>query len=250
MSKGTKDRAAAKRIVAQQKAREKRRAVTLWTSVAVVAVLVIAGLIGWAVLAGQENDNAGELTVPPAAVDDGTAFAVGDGPVKVDVYEDFMCPVCGEFEKTSGATLKQMIAAKRVTVQYHPISILDRASNGTEYSTRSAAASAAAAQGGKFVEYHQALFDNQPAEGSDGLTNAKLIELGKSVGLTDAAFADAITGKTYWAWAAKVTETASSRGVTGTPTVMINDAKIQEANGAPPSPATLEKNVAAAAAAG
>ena len=247
MSKGSKDRTAAKRIVAQQKAREKRRAVTLWTSVGVVVVLVIAGLIGWAVLSGQENDNAGKLTTPAAAVDDGTAFAVGDGPVKVDVYEDFMCPICHEFEDSSGATLKQMIAAKRVTVQYHPISILDRASNGTEYSTRSAAASAAAAEGGKFSEYHQVLFDNQPAEGSDGLTNAKLIELGKSVGLTDAKFADAITGKTYWAWVAKVTDTASSRGVTGTPTVMINGQKVAEANGSPPSPATLEAKVAAAA---
>ncbi len=247
MSKGTKDRATAKRIVAQQKAREKRRAVTLWTSVAVVAVLVIAGLIGWGVLAGQENDNADKLTVPASAVNDGTAFAVGSGPVKVDVYEDFMCPVCGEFEQTSGAALKQMIAANRVTVQYHPISILDRFSNGTQFSTRAAAATAAAAEGGKFVEYHQVLFDNQPAEGSDGLTNAKLIELGKSVGLTDAKFADAISGKTYWAWVAKATDTASSRGVTGTPTVMINGQKVEEANGSPPGPATLEAKVAAAA---
>lgn len=247
MSKGTKDRTAAKRIVAQQKAREKRRTVTLWTSVAVVAVLVIAGLLGWGTLAGQENDNAGKLTVPPAAVDDGTAFAFGTGPVKVDVYEDFLCPICHEFEDSSGEALKQMVAANRVTVQYHPISILDRASNGTEYSTRSAAASAAAAAGGKFVEYHKVLFDNQPAEGSDGLTDAKLIELGKSVGLTDTAFAEAITGKTYWAWVAKATDTASSRGVTGTPTVMINGQKIAEANGSPPSPATLEAKVAAAA---
>ena len=112
-----------------------------------------------------------------------------------------------------------MSRPSKVTVQYHPIAILDRASNGTEYSTRAAAASAAAAEGGKFAEYHQVLFANQPAENSDGLTNAKLIELGKSVGLTDAEFADAVTGKTYWAWAAKVTDTASSRGVTGTPTV-------------------------------
>ena len=32
MSKGTKERAAARRIVEQQKARERRRAVTLWTT--------------------------------------------------------------------------------------------------------------------------------------------------------------------------------------------------------------------------
>ena len=54
------------------------------------------------------------------------------------------------------------------------------------------------------------LYANQPAEGSDGLSNAKLIELGKSVGLTGSDFADAVNQGTYDAWADKVTETFSS----------------------------------------
>ena len=82
MSKGTKDRAAARRIVEQQKARERRRSVTLWTTVTVVAVLIIAGLIGWGVLAGQDDDTAGNVVVPSTATDGGTAFAAGSGPVK------------------------------------------------------------------------------------------------------------------------------------------------------------------------
>lgn len=232
----------AKRIVAEQRARERRRTVTLWTSVGVVLVLVIAGMIGWSVMAGQDEDNAGKLTVPPAAVDDGTAFAVGRGPVKIDIYEDFMCPICGQFEAQSGAALEQLVSAGKATVQYHPIAILDRESNGTQYSTRSAAAAAAAAQGGKFSAYHKVLFANQPAEGSDGLTDAKLIELGRSVGLTDQAFADAVTGKTYWAWATKVTEQASARGVTGTPTVLVAGQKLDN-----PTAAALTQAVGAAA---
>ena len=66
MSKG-RDRGAAKRIVAQQRAAEKRRTVTLWTTVAVVAVLVAAGLVGWAALAGQDDRT---VTTPAAAVDE------------------------------------------------------------------------------------------------------------------------------------------------------------------------------------
>jgi protein-disulfide isomerase len=246
MSKGGRDRVAARRIVEQQKARERRRTVTLWTSVAVVVVLALAGLIGWGMLAGQENDTAGKLTTPAAAVDDGTAFAVGTGPVTVDVYEDFMCPICQQFENQSGVALRRQATEGRITLRYHPIAILDRMSNGTQYSTRSAAAAAAAAEGGKLAEYHDALFANQPAEGSDGLDDAKLIELGRSVGLTDPAFADAITGRTYWSWATKATETASARGVTGTPTVQVAGRTITEAAGGPPSPATLEAAVAAA----
>jgi protein-disulfide isomerase len=162
--------------------------------------------------------------------------------VKIDIYEDFICPACGQFEAGAATTIDQLVAANKVTVQYHPIAILDRMSNGTQYSTRSAAASAAAAEGGKFSEYHQVLFDNQPVEGSAGLTDTRLIELGRSVGLTDQTFADAITGKTYWPWATKVTEQASGRGVTGTPTVLVNGQKLDN-----PTPAALEQAVAQAA---
>jgi len=220
VSKSTKERAAARKVVQQQLAKERRRTVTLWTTVGVVAVLVIAGLIGWGVASGQENDKTANLTTPTVAVDDGTAFAAGSGPVTIDIYEDFMCPFCGKFETSAATTIDQLVAANKVTVRYHPIAILDRYST-TEYSTRSAAASAAAAQGGKFAAYHKVLFANQPAEGSAGLDDAKLIELGKSVGLTDAAFSDAVGKGTYDAWAAKVTDTASARGISSTPTVMV-----------------------------
>jgi protein-disulfide isomerase len=230
MSKGARDRGNARRIVEQQKAVERRRKVTIWTSVTVVAVLVIAGLIGWGVLAGQDKKtDAGNLTTPSVAVDEGTAFAVGSGPVTVDIYEDFMCPICHEFENQTGATVKQLIADKKVTVRYHPVSILDRASNGTEYSTRSAGAAAAAAVGGKFAEYHDVLFANQPEENSDGLTDAKLVELGKSVGLGD-TFATAVTDRTYDAWATKVTETFSARHYTGTPTVVVAGKQVEGPN--------------------
>ncbi|AGL14810.1 thioredoxin domain-containing protein [Actinoplanes sp. N902-109] len=219
MSKATKERTQAKRIVQQQRAKERQRRITIWTSVAVVAVLVIAGLVGWGIAAGQENDKTAGLVTPSVAVDDGTAFAVGTGPVTVDVYEDFMCPHCEEFETAAGSTIDQLVAANKVTVRYHPIAILDGASS-TQYSTRSAAASAAAAVGGKFSEYHKALFANQPAEGSAGLDDAKLVELGKSAGLGD-DFAKAVDDGTYKAWATKATDTAAARGVTSTPTVRV-----------------------------
>lgn len=242
MSKSTKERAAARKVVQQQLAKERRRTVTLWTTVGVVAVLVIAGLIGWGVAAGQENDKTANLTTPSVAIDDGTAFAVGTGPVTIDVYEDFMCPACGAFESSAATTIDQLVAAKKVTVRYHPISILDRYSS-TEYSTRSAGAAAAAAQGGKFAEYHKVLFANQPAENSAGLDDAKLIELGRSVGLTDAAFADAVNKGTYRAWATKVTDTASARGISSTPTVMVAGKALQN-----PTVAALTAAVEAATA--
>jgi protein-disulfide isomerase len=242
VSSNNRDRAKAKRVVQEQLAKERRRRVTLWTGIGVVVLLVVVGLIGWGVAADQEKEKTAGLTTPSVAVDDGTAFAVGAGPVRVDIYEDFMCPACGQFESAAATTIDQLVAANKVTVQYHPIAILDHASS-TQYSTRSAGAAAAAAQGGKFAEYHRLLFANQPEEGSAGLDDAKLIELGKSVGLTDPAFADAVTKGTYHAWATKVTGTADARGVTSTPTVTV-DGKALENH----TPDALTAAVAAAGA--
>ncbi|GIE29088.1 membrane protein [Actinoplanes italicus] len=225
MSKG-KDRAAlARQVVADQKAAERRRAVTLWTSVAVVLVLFVAGLIGYTTLTGQDE---GELVVPSAAVDDGSAFAVGSGPVTVDVYEDFMCPACGNFEQTTGPALKQLAGEGRITLRFHPVAILDRFSKGAEYSTRAAAASAAAGQAGKFTEFHDALYANRPEENTTGLTDAKMIELAASAGLTDATFVDAVNEGTYKAWATQVTEKFSAKGFSGTPTITVNGEQVTD----------------------
>lgn len=245
MSKGSKDRAAkARQIVAEQKTRERRRTVTLWTSVAVVLVLFVAGLIGWTTLRGQDQ---GTLTTPASAVDEGTAFAVGTGPVTVDVYEDFMCPACGNFETASGPALKKLAESGRITLRFHPVAILDHYSNGTEYSTRAAAASAAAAEAGKFTEFHDALYADRPEENTSGLTDAKMIELAASVGLTSEAFTTAVNEGTYKAWATKATETFSERGYNSTPTIAVNGERLTGPGDTVPSTELLTQTVDKAA---
>jgi protein-disulfide isomerase len=249
MSKGVRarERTSARRIVEQQKAAERRRRVTIWTSIAVVVVLVAAGLIGWGVLSHQDKTTASKLTVPAGVVDGGTAWKIGTGPVKVDLYEDFMCPICRNFEDQSGQLIKQMVTENKITVQYHTVAILDDSSNGTKYSTRAAGAAAAAATEGKFVEFHDALYANQPAEGSNGLTNAKIIDIGKSVGLTDNAFVNAVNNQTYDAWVATVTKQFGQRDFNGTPTIVVNGKLLQGANQTVPSTALLTQTIIAAA---
>ncbi len=242
MSKAVRERNRAQRIVEAQRAAERRRKVRLWTIISVVAVLIVAGLTGGVVYASQ---NRGKVTTPSVAVDSGTAFTVGTGPVVIDLYEDFMCPICHQFETQSGATVKQLVSANKVTVRYHPVAILDGSSNGTKYSTRASGAAAAAAEGGKFIEFHDILYQNQPSEGSSGLDDAKLISLGQQVGLTGTAFSDAVTNKTYDKWADQVTDTFAKRGYTGTPTVLV--AGKQLAPNSVPTTAQLTAAVTAAA---
>jgi protein-disulfide isomerase len=207
----------AARVVREQLARERRRRRTLWTSIVAVLVLLIAGGIGYGVYASQRSDS---YTAPPGAIENGTGIAASDGPVTVDIYEDFMCPHCKEFEDTYGTQVAQLGTEGKAQLVYHPIAILDQSST-TNYSTRSAAAAGCAAADGKFRDFAQALFAQQPSEGSAGLSDDKLIQIGTSLGLSDSTFGKCVRDGTYKSWVQHVTDEASAAGVTGTPTVKV-----------------------------
>ncbi|MFC7548019.1 DsbA family protein [Plantactinospora sp. GCM10030261] len=230
-----KDQKRSARVVREQLARERRRRRTVWTSVAAVAVLVIAGLVGWGVWASQRSS---QVTPPPGAVDGGTALAFGSGPVTIDIYEDFQCPACQRFEEASGATIDRLLAENKVTVRYHPIAILDRAST-TKYSTRSAAAAGCAAEYDKYREYAKELFAQQPPEGTAGLTNERLVEIGRQAGITANGFEGCVQDQKYQPWTRQATETASENGVSGTPTVLVNGKALEN-----PTPDNLAAAVA------
>lgn len=214
----------AARVVRQQLARERRRRRTLWVSAAAVAVLVIAGLIGWGVWSSQKSD---EFTAPKNAAEGGAGVVVGSGPVTVDIYEDFLCPVCKQFQDTSGATVDQLISEGKIRVVYHPVAYLNRFST-TEYSPRSSAASGCAADQGRFAEYAKALYDRQPPEGSAGLTDDELIDIGAGVGLDRDAFGSCVRDGTFKPWTEHVTDTASRNNITGTPTVVVDGQQLAD----------------------
>ncbi|MFT2633376.1 DsbA family protein, partial [Escherichia coli] len=49
----------------------------------------------------------------------------------MDTYIDFMCPICNSFEQSYGPTLQQLVDDGKITLNIHPISILDAQSQGT-----------------------------------------------------------------------------------------------------------------------
>ena len=220
-SEAAATRAAA--IRAEQERAERRRR-TLVVAAVVVVVLAIVFAIGYAVQ--SSSDNSGTAGSTPGGTVGKYAVPAGpaDAPTKIVVYEDFMCPFCGEFEKVTRSAVQGGIDAGTVQVQYHVLNFLDRSST-TRYSTRAASALGAVLDtSGPAVakKFHDLLYEHQPQEGSAGLSDAQLLDFAVQAGASRSAVSSAISSQKYKNWVANVTDQASKDGVTGTPTVLIN----------------------------
>jgi protein-disulfide isomerase len=221
------ERAAAIRKEQERKER-RRRTVVITAVIGVVLALLLAA--GYAVQSSR--DTTGQASTPPTGVVDKYAVPRGQdsAPVTVTVYEDFMCPFCGDFEGESRSVLKKYVDAGDVQVQYRVLSFLDRASSGTEYSTRAMSAlgvvldTSGAEVAGKF---HDLLYDNQPAEGSNGLSDDQLIELAVQAGANKDDVSGPIRSVRYEQWVKNATDDASKLGVTSTPTVLVDGKKLE-----------------------
>lgn len=159
--------------------------------------------------------------LPAYVTVEGDGVAVGQGPVRVDAFIDFLCPFCRRFEMSSGPALADLVADGQVSLVYHPLNFLDGAST-TGYSTRASAASGCAADLGRFAEYAHELYVNQPPEGGPGLTDAELAGIGRTLGLAGTEFATCVGEGSYLEWPPYVTARATALGVDATPTVLVS----------------------------
>jgi protein-disulfide isomerase len=199
---------------------------TLIVVAAVLAVALVAGLSVW-----YFNRSSASATPTYTASQEGAVVTVGSGPVVVDVYEDYLCPICERFEERYGADLTTALNANQITVRYHSIAILDSATTPQGYSTRAANAALCSVDAGIFPAYHEKLFDSQPAEGSAGLTDDELVAFGTELD-AQGDFASCVTGATNAKAVTAETDKATSDsalqtdGRFGTPTVAIGGKKI------------------------
>ena len=214
----------------------RRRGPSTGLVVAVIALLLFAGAVGFGVYRAQRGT--GDVTVPAGATPTGVTVGQASALATIDVYLDFQCPVCKAYEEQSASTIDELVASGQVKVVYHPVAYLDRYSS-TEYSTRSSQASGCAADAGVFPEYLRLLFAEQPPENSAGLPDDRLIALGRQAGAGD-EFARCVQDERYAGWTASVTDAASQASITGTPTVLVNGAPVGR------TPEALRAAVAAA----
>jgi protein-disulfide isomerase len=153
--------------------------------------------------------------------------------VSIRIYLDYFCPVCNAFETANKAQLTNWLKKGAVTLEIHPISILDRSSLGTEYSTRAANAAACVANYSPddFWAFTEEMYAKQPAEDTVGLTDAQILGVISDAKVQNISqITPCVNKQKFKAWVGEATTRAlngplpdsTAKTVSGTPTVIVD----------------------------
>ena len=206
--------------------------VTRWIVIAMVSLVVVTGVVFS--MMNQNKEEASSLAAlddykPKGTiastidVDNGSAITFNPGLTKtVDVWEDPQCPACKDFTEVSGEYIDSLVREKKATVRFHVLSFL-----GDE-SVRAANASFCAADEGKYIDFHKALYRVQsPLENSGFWSNETLVAIGSKVGITSEKFTKCVSDGQKVELVKANYDSMAKYGVQGTPTVFI-DGKLWE----------------------
>ncbi|MCN9239768.1 DsbA family protein [Streptomyces sp. RY43-2] len=202
----------------------------------VVAVLAVAGGIGYAVV---QNSKPGywesvkdQKLVKPANTTgkDGTTVVIGKDEAKktLAIYEDPRCPICAHLEQAVGPTMKKDIDDGKYKVQFIGASFIDNASNGE--GSKNALSSLGAALNVSpeaFLDYKAALYSTKwhPEETDDKFKDdSYLLKIANTVPALkgNASFEKAVKGGTFDRWALEMSKKFDKSGVQGTPTLKMD----------------------------
>ncbi|MDP3969268.1 MAG: thioredoxin domain-containing protein [Nocardioides sp.] len=225
-SRSAASRAAAERaaaIRAEQTRRERRRQLLIGGAVLLVGALLVGLFVWWQ----SGTEDTGKPSTPPAGASQTYAVGYGaeDAPMTVEVYSDFLCPVCGAFEAEMNDELTAAADAGDLRLEIFPVAILDRSSE-TQFPRRAANAMAVVLDTTGAEEakaFHDLLFAQQPTEGGAGEpTDDELVALAVEAGAEESAVRPGIEDLQFEQWVVDATADFSDKGFTGTPTVVVD----------------------------
>jgi protein-disulfide isomerase len=223
------------RTTAPEEPDKLRQSPVLWSILGALTALSLVALLGWYLM---QEPPPPALATPARVTDDGGRqaglAADGDGPTTVEVYYDFLNRDSRAVEASTRPVLDSLLAQNRIRLVWHPLGFLDSRTEPAGYSTRAANAVACASDAGKLRPFADALFANQPAAGSAGLSDDELMEIAGPVGLNAPSFAACLRDQRYRDWIAVVDSSAALRGVSAPPAIFVNGTRIDR-----PTPAAL-----------
>ncbi len=201
----------------QAAARRRERWILLAVLAGLVAVVVGGGigLQAWRTGRAPAPVAVVEPSAPPTTITAGqpVTYGAADAPRVVSLFSDFHCPHCAEFDEDYGPVLDSARQAGRIRLEIYPMAFIDAGS------TAAANAFGCAAEAGFAPGYYAGLFGNPILRWSDD----QLLVLPAVVGATSTpAFEACVTGRAHVGWVDSITALAGQRGITATPTVLVD----------------------------
>ncbi len=136
-----------------------------------------------------------------------------DAPVVMIEYGDFQCAFCGKFAREVEPELRdRYVENGTLRMEWRDFPYLGAGS------VDAALAARAAQEQGKFWEYHDLLYENQ----AGGFPREKLVELAHEAGLDVERFEADLASGEYEQAVAEDFQVGQQRGISGTPTFVIN----------------------------
>lgn len=199
----------------------------------IVGAVVIVGLIVFLTLPGAApapadvvpDKYAGleqTITEGPLAI----GFSLGDPDARVTVYDysDFSCPHCERISADIERVINEYVQeGDDVRVVFKPITFVN-----PPYSMPAGSAGYCAAEQGKFWEMHEHLWDLYRIGGYQAYTQAAFESRAELIdGIDVEAFTKCFNSAQTQQALAKVGEEALALQVTGTPTILVNDKRVE-----------------------
>jgi protein-disulfide isomerase len=256
MSKAARERSARQRLAEERKRQAQRDARKRALLVSLAAVVVLGLVVGIAVFVTTKKEEraqkatayTGQLA-PVSRESDGSVVMAKAGVTAplLEIFEDFQCPICKEFENASGSTIKRLAAEGKVKVVFRPFQLFQgKEREPLSSNSRRAANAALCTPADKWVSYHDTLYKFQPPEGKDGFSNKDLVAWGGDLGVTAPSFGTCVNNQQKAGQLDQMSRyTTGTRKVEGTPTVYLNG-KALDLQSQLLNPSSLEQAILAA----
>ncbi|WP_420174951.1 DsbA family protein [Luteococcus sp. OSA5] len=176
-------RAAASRRAAEEAAErmrqeERRRRVRLGTTIGVLALVLVAALVGWTLSQRDRTPVAkmGSQVDVPHRASGGAGISAAPTPAEAPtlvVYEDYQCPGCRTAHDAMAPAIEELVEQKKLGVEVRSLDFMDERL-GNDASTRANVAAACADVQGRYTAYRDEVFANQSSKKGVGYGDDQL----------------------------------------------------------------------------
>jgi protein-disulfide isomerase len=193
--------------------------------VAVVAVLVVGGILLFSRGGGQAATTPLNLTLDPQELQQARGVSMGneDAPVQLYEFADFQCPACAQFSTFVHPLIKERLVDTGIVrlVRYDfPLIMSHR------HAFLASRAARCAGEQGRYWEYHDFLYGRQPTWSPQRDPTAEFETMADQVGIDRRQFQQCLRSDQHAEEVTRNLRLGESLGVQGTPTLMLNGERI------------------------